>query len=94
MSSFHEHSSHFQLHLTFLFQQIRGPGYHETITQMFIQLIDLAVSEYKKTKGPYSFEDFIATAPHLTSKNLIFEYYSPEVIKSQKAKLEYLLNSY
>jgi len=63
-------------------------GYHETITQFYIHMIDLAV----KTGGiDATFDDFLQNNAHLLRRDLIFDYYRSDCILSEKAKKELML---
>jgi len=63
-------------------------GYHETVTQFYIHMIADAVSRSDDTDSTFS--DFIETN-NLMDRQLLYEYYTDELINSDAAKLTYVL---
>ena len=62
-------------------------GYHETVTMFYINVIN---DDLAKDSGAHAetFEEFIEQYPDLMDRNLLFKYYSDELINRKKAKTE------
>ncbi|XP_013384985.1 uncharacterized protein LOC106154958 [Lingula anatina] len=58
-------------------------GYHETITMFYINMISHAMEQSRGTET--TFEDFIHQHQYLTDKNLLFEYYSEQLLYTEDA---------
>ncbi|KAK2180499.1 hypothetical protein NP493_440g02008 [Ridgeia piscesae] len=63
-------------------------GYHETVTQFYIHMIADAVSRSDDTDSTFS--DFIETN-NLMDRQLLYEYYTDELINSDAAKLTFIV---
>ncbi|XP_072037200.1 uncharacterized protein [Amphiura filiformis] len=61
-------------------------GYHETVTRFYISQVALAI---KKCDPNATFEEFLAVNRHLTDRQLLFKYYSEDLINSPVARLRY-----
>jgi hypothetical protein len=62
-------------------------GYHETITQAWVRLVDMTLSEY----GPAETADsFLDQHPQLLEKKALRLFYSKEVMMSARAKKEFV----
>ena len=56
-------------------------GYNETVTIFYIHIIAYAIT--KSDHNEQNFEDFISHNKHIEAKDLLFKYYSPEVIQNK-----------
>lgn len=65
----------------------RPQVYHETITAAFLALI----AERRLRGGHATWEDFAACNPDLFSKQLLEEFYEPELLQSQVARQTFVL---
>lgn len=66
-----------------------GPrqGYHETMTQAWMRLVHFTLSEY----GPEETADaFYEHSPHLSQKNALRYFYSPEAFIAPRSKYEFV----
>ncbi|XP_025084431.1 uncharacterized protein LOC112558271 isoform X2 [Pomacea canaliculata] len=63
-------------------------GYHETITIFFIHLVSKAIKESMDAK--MTFEQFLTENRHLTDADLLFEYYSKEVLNQPDARNRFI----
>jgi len=64
-----------------------GRGYHETMTQVWMRLVHLALSEY----GPEDNADrFYEAHPELAEKKIIRFFYSKALLGDPRAKLEFV----
>ena len=62
-------------------------GYHETITQAWVRLVDMTLREY----GPAETADsFLDQHPQLLEKKALRLFYSKELLMSPKAKAEFM----
>ncbi len=61
--------------------------YHETITQFWALVVYAALQE---TPAEDDFERFVAVHPHLLNSKLISDYYTPERLKSDTARYNWL----
>jgi hypothetical protein len=62
-------------------------GYHETITQAWVRLVDVTLREY----GPAETADgFLDQHPQLLEKKALRLFYSKELMMSPKAKAEFV----
>ena len=62
-------------------------GYHETMTQAWMRLVDLTLREY----GPAETADlFYQQNPQLSEKKVLRLFYSRELFLSQRAKTEFV----
>jgi hypothetical protein len=59
-------------------------GYHETITQFWIKIVQKTLEKYKEEK--ITFENFIKNESFLLNTSIMYEYYNKETIFSKKAK--------
>jgi hypothetical protein len=62
-------------------------GYHETMTIAWAKLIRGSMTGHSKTLSSIEFLD---THPELREKALLREYYSPELIMTEKAKVDWV----
>ncbi|CAO3616293.1 unnamed protein product [Cunninghamella blakesleeana] len=65
--------------------------YHETITSFYIYLINLAIRCNHQSKDQDDFFDFMNRFPILTHPKSIEQYYSSELLKSEKARNSFVL---
>jgi hypothetical protein len=57
--------------------------YHHTLTLLWMRLVALALVE---TPEGWTFEEFLAAHPELCDKNLVAQYYSPELLQTPAAR--------
>lgn len=62
-------------------------GYHETITQAWIRIVDTTIREYGRATTA---DEFIDDHPQLTEKKVLRLFYSRELIMSAAAKAEFV----
>ncbi|PWT90064.1 MAG: hypothetical protein C5B54_07870 [Acidobacteria bacterium] len=60
--------------------------YHQTITLFWIQMVHQSIS--KRQVEPY--EAFLECNPALQRKETIYEFYSPELLKSEEARTKWI----
>ncbi|KAI9249753.1 flavin reductase like domain-containing protein [Phascolomyces articulosus] len=68
--------------------------YHETITSFYIHLVDLALQQQKQStmvKDEDDFFEFMEQFPVLTNRRYIHKFYSPQILKSSKARQHFIL---
>lgn len=59
-------------------------GYHETVTQFYIHVINVAVQKFPQSG--VTFEDFMESNSHLEDKHYLLKFYSKQIISSEEAK--------
>ena len=62
-------------------------GYHETITQFWLRIVETTVQQYGQFPTADAFFDF---HPQLSQKKIHRLFYSPDLFKSPEAKCEFL----
>lgn len=62
-------------------------GYHETMTQGWMRLIDFMIRQHGPCEDS---ESFYEAQPHLTQKSLLRLYYSKDQFVSEKAKMNFV----
>ncbi|MCA9154783.1 MAG: hypothetical protein KDA38_08350 [Planctomycetales bacterium] len=62
-------------------------GYHETMTQAWLRLVQFVMDEYGRTTNA---EEFYERHPELSQKLTLRLFYSRELIMSPQAKMEFL----
>src|SRR5437763_417404 len=63
----------------------RAEGYNETMTRFWVRVIGIGISRHPEL----SFEELLATEPHLLDKNLPFQHWSSERMNRDDAKRQW-----
>ena len=76
----------FAIDCIFLFQISRG--YNETVTMFYIHMLSEAIKKYIGQENNIQFDEFIVSNSYLIEGDLLFKYYSREMIASDQAITE------
>jgi len=67
-------------------EKFHGEGFHLTLTNFWIQVVDLSLAKSGNNPAPMDFVTFFGKAPELQNENLPLDYYKKEVLYSKEAE--------